>query len=338
MQILFYDVPTPIAYTDTTLQLQAMGGTEATIIRIAHSLKHYHTIYIAQYCRNTIDNQISNGVHYISFESANNLSPNVVVLLRDKQWLDEIAKRFPHARRFFWLHNMPSRDLPKKYSTLLNEQYEIIAVSHFHRQSIEGRLKGKWYQRIFRTSAKKSKIPIHVIYNPIDDNLKPDNTNWNPDQMISMSTPHKGLARTLELFKQVINKFPNYYLLIASHSKLDKGIKFPKQTRILGAIPHHQVIQHVRKSFCVFYPQHLRKETFGLVYAESNAVGTPVLAHDLGAAREVLSDPTQLIDGRKASAVIDKISQWHKNRPSFEARPEFRLSKVTKDWLELLKE
>ncbi len=58
-------------------------------------------------------------------------------------------------------------------------------------------------------------------------------------------------------------------------------------------------MQHIRESLCVFYPQTQRCETFGLVYAESNAVGTPVLAHDFGAAREVLSSPDQLINGKK---------------------------------------
>ena len=56
----------------------------------------------------------------------------------------------------------------------------------------------------------------------------------------------------------------------------------------LGALPPAQVIEQARSALCVFMPNFLMPETFGLVFAEANAVGTPVLAHDCGAAREVL--------------------------------------------------
>lgn len=47
----------------------------------------------------------------------------------------------------------------------------------------------------------------------------------------------------------------------------------------LGSMPQHFILQHLRKALSVFYMQRKRAETFELVSAQANAVGTPVLAH-----------------------------------------------------------
>ena len=103
-------------------------------------------------------------------------------------------------------------------------------------------------------------------------------------------------------------------------------------------------------------------ETFGLVFAESHAVGTPVLTHDCGAAREVLADPGQLLPvtwalrayeaplhrleprwragpARLADHLglfdryIERIRLWHDGgRPQVGPDPRFRLSAIAAEW------
>lgn len=338
MEILFYDAITPSAYDATTPEKQALGGTEATVIRIAQGLKTHHTIYVAQHCRPTADNLNCEGVNYISLETAHDLSPEVVILLRQYRKLEELAKLFPKARRYLWLHNMPSRELYSVRETLRQYQYQLIAVSQFHRAAIDRRLRGKWFQRLLSLpqTSDSSIIPIRVLYNPIDDLLQPNETPTKADQLLFMSSPQKGLPETLKLFEGVQKEFPEYQLVIANPGYSQMDLRLPQQARFLGALPHHQVLQHLRESFCVFYPQYVRVETFGLVYAEANAVGTPVLAHDSGAAREVLSDANQLVNGHKLSSVLAKLNEWRQKRPQLQGRKEFRLSNVIKAWLELL--
>jgi len=336
MEILFYDNSTPLAYDASTSQTRALGGTEATVIRIANSLKNNHHIYVAQHCRATANNTISQGVHYISLETAHNLKPEVVILLRQYRLAEEIAKRYPQARRYLWLHNMPAKDLLVWREALAKHHYHLIAVSHFHRRAIEKRLHGKWYQNIFKPGFQLKDLPITVIYNPIDDHLQPDNSIVHPNQLLFMSSPQKGLTQTLEKFEAVLKTYPEYQLLIANPGYNMMDIQLPQQARILGALPHSQIIQHLRESFCVFYPQNIRVETFGLIYAEANAVGTPVLAHEAGAAREVLSDENQLVDGRKLAAILEKLQEWRQRRPQLSGKPEFRLSVVRRAWLDML--
>ena len=65
-------------------------------------------------------------------------------------------------------------------------------------------------------------------------------------------------------------------------------------------------------------------------------MGTPVLAHTFVAASEVLSDSTQLVNGHNPKSIIAKLVEWRNHRPKLVAKPEFRLSRITEDWLRLL--
>lgn len=336
MKILFYDPVTPFAYDAATPFTQALGGTEATVIRITEALKKYHQVYVAQHCRKMSNPQTPHEVNYLSFEMAQQLAPDIVILLRQYRKLEEVATHFPKARRYLWLHNMPSRDLYQAQATLKKYNYQIIAVSQFHRHAIERRLRGKWYQNLFSRPCTPLDLPIHVLYNPIDDFLHPNHTPIQAQQLLFMSSPQKGLFETLKLFEAVRCEFPEYELLIANPGYTHMSLTLPKQARFLGALSHPKMIEQLRSVFCVFYPQYKRVETFGLVYAEANAVGTPVLAHDAGAAREVLSNSCQLVNGQKLSSILDKLNEWRTQRPRLQGKNEFRLAEITKNWLALL--
>ncbi|MBV8910680.1 MAG: hypothetical protein JOZ89_07970, partial [Gammaproteobacteria bacterium] len=107
-------------------------------------------------------------------------------------------------------------------------------------------------------------------------------------------------------------------------------------------------------------------ETFGLVFAESHALGTPVLTHDCGSAAEIVHDRQQLLPvtaacrlyeaatgrlpaawrlgpARLAAAAglfdpyAERILAWRNGaRPRAKPDPRFRLSAVTAQWRSLL--
>lgn len=334
MNILFYDATTPVAYTFSTLQQQALGGTEATIIRIAHALAAFHTVTVAQH--NRFEDCEENNVRYVSLKTAHQLNPNAVILLRSYDLLSEIGTRYQNARLFFWVHNTPSNEFFRVKPVLLQFGYQIITVSNYHRQSVEEKLKGKWHQQLLSTKKSKTTVPVHTLYNPIADDLNPDETTFNHNKLLFLSSPHKGLKETLAAFKQVLNHFPDFRLSISNPGYRQMTYSLPEQARFLGVLRHQEVIQQLRESFCVFYPQTSKPETFGLIYAEANAVGTPVLANHFGAAKEVLSHSTQLINGKKIDHIIAKLHEWKKQRPQVYGKPEFRLRCVTQQWLQLL--
>lgn len=332
--ILFYDTVCATAYTHHTLQTNALGGTEATVARIANALSRDHVIYVAQHTRSSNQDELSDKVNYISLHTAHTLQPDIVILLRQHQLLDTIGRQYPHARHYFWMHNLPPKKLYRDIPILQRHQYQMIAVSHFHERLIKKRLNGAWYQRLARLQFSPHHIPIHTIYNPIDEYLFPDETPYQPTQLLFTSAPYKGLHQTLKAFATLKETLPDMQLQMTTNPV--SNITLPQDARFIGTLPYPQLIQKLRESLCVFYPQTERQETFGLVYAEANAVGTPVLAHDFGAAREILSDQTQLINGRDMDAMIDKITAWRKTRPIITVKPAFRLSYIEKQWRELL--
>jgi glycosyltransferase involved in cell wall biosynthesis len=176
----------------------------------------------------------------------------------------------------------------------------------------------------------------------VDDALTPDRTRVDPDKLVFFSSPHKGLDEVLEAFAHVRRQRPAARLFIADPGCWTDGQASPPEGVVpLGALPHRAVIRHVREAFCAFHPQAQVAEAFGLVFAEANAVGTPVLAHPLGAAEEVLdeqvSDRTQLLDARDPEAAARRLAQWWENgRPSVASQPQFRLSRVLDGWERLL--
>jgi glycosyltransferase involved in cell wall biosynthesis len=135
---------------------------------------------------------------------------------------------------------------------------------------------------------------------------------------------------------------------------------------LLGPQPQTRIHAEVRSALCTFFPNFVIPETFGLVYAESHALGTPVLTHDCGAAREIVADPREVLPlgaahrlyeravgalpvrwrrlpARLAAAAglfdayVERIHEWRQGgRPLTGPDPRFRLSSVTEQWRALL--
>src|SRR4051812_11298540 len=134
----------------------------------------------------------------------------------------------------------------------------------------------------------------------------------------------------------------------------------------LGSLPPAEAIAQARTALGVFMPNLHLPETFGLVFAEANAVGTPVLTHDLGAAREVLhpANPVLPIRARQRTCAglarltslrapqilssaglrlgafddyIELLRRWRSgDRPRIQGDARFRLSAVVDEWRALL--
>jgi glycosyltransferase involved in cell wall biosynthesis len=177
---------------------------------------------------------------------------------------------------------------------------------------------------------------VTYVYNPVDIVPHTSNarSNYDPDKLVFFSSPHKGLAQVLTTFEYVRQRWPNMKLYLANpgYLKLDPALN-AAGVHVLGSLPNHEIRKHVQSALCVFYPQSSFAETFGLVFAEANAVGTPVLAHDLGSAGEVLSDPCQLVDATKPQAVIERLAHWRSGgRPQVSLRPEFSVAAVADRW------
>jgi glycosyltransferase involved in cell wall biosynthesis len=231
-----------------------------------------------------------------------------------------------------------------------------IGVSQTHARNIRAHL-----DETVLLSRAASRIRVEHIYNPIADELDTMNLVVDPTKLIFFSGAWKGLDLVLKAFNAVRQAMPDMKLYIASpgYSQIEEELhpldqtiklhianpgqlplddKYPLDPSIvvLGTLSHSELMREVETALCVFYPADRIPETFGLVFAESHAVGTPVLAHPFGAATELLL-PEELVDSRNSVEIVQRIRSWRDGgRPKVSARKDIRLSKVAERWEQVL--
>lgn len=344
--VLFVDWTCPSPYSDRTVREAALGGTEATATRIAEALG----ARVMQHNRTQADGRYVPPLREPGVEH--------VVVLRDPRPMRDIRDRFPGARLYLWLHDLvrPGSKRGRRIAaaaSMLNELgVQVVCVSDFQRRDVETVLR----------EAGQLGVDVRTIYNPIDDGLKPDGSPVDQTKLVFFSSPNKGLAYTLDAFEALRRQIPDMRLCVGNPGYKNRQLRQVNGVEWLGALPHARILDEVRTALCVFYPNFVLHETFGLVLAEANSVGTPVITHDCGAAREVLGDARQVLPIIPAQRLHERLShfvpsslyphltRWSTSRGAFApytervmewkagARPQtrpdarFRLSTVANQW------
>lgn len=326
--ILIYDGVCPKPYTLQTLKDEPMGGTEATILRVAEAL-HDKGYYPVLEQRNRTIFEDSGGVAFVPLGYSVHLNPKVVITLRDAGHYLSNKVRFPKAKHYLWLHDVASGDYGLHLRMhLKGQEGTLVTVSDWHRTNVRENLSD---------ASLYGSLRVKRVYNPLgSDVVKDAQPAYHNNKLVYFSSPHKGLDQVLQMFGYLRNIDPKFELYIANPGYYANKTDLPPGVINLGALTHNKVLDHVRSALCVFYPNQVFPETFGLVYAEANAVGTPVIAHPIGSAREVLMHPHETPDCRDYKAVIDRVIKWSKGeRPIVSARKEFRLDNVISEWIKL---
>ena len=184
--LVFYDPTCVRAYDSDTLRREAIGGTEASVVRIADALG----ARVAQHNRTTQSGR------YVPPQR----DPTVgcVVLVRDSRALPDVQRLYPNARVFLWLHDRMrpgsrrARWLASSAELLRALDVQIICVSDTQRASVEATL--RWMQAA-------DSIRARTIYNPIDAALRPDGSPIDVRKLVFFSSPNKGLKYTLDAFR-----------------------------------------------------------------------------------------------------------------------------------------
>lgn len=350
MHTIIIDPVTPKPYSLETLRREPLGGTEATVIRVAEALD----ALVVQHNRKLDDGR------YRSVVGGNN--PKTIIVLRDSSAALKFAQIYPHARTILWLHDLagPRTDRGKRLQVhgadLVHHNVTIVCVSNFHASDVRSN---------FASIPESRRPKIVRIYNPVDVSaVSVNRPAYDRNKLVFFSSPHKGLDYALSVFSHLHRRNPELRLFIANPGYRPNTITRANGVINLGAIPHSEILEHVGSALCTFYPNYIYPETFGLAFAESNALGTPVLTHNIGAAAEVLNGVGQFIDVPKVRGIADSVfwrwpamrrigeatlnlagasSQYQKmitdwqlgQRPVTEGRPEFLIRNVKAAWLKL---
>jgi glycosyltransferase involved in cell wall biosynthesis len=331
MRILFVDAVAPKPYDPEVLATQPLGGTEASVIRVAEGLAAKgFSVTVKQHNRDAPE---AGGALYSKFgaEPADLCkSPTHVIVLRAPMALYQARKQFPNAKLYLWCHDLfGGPGWAEGFKAIVDTQAVPIVVSEFHKMNMYDTM---------RSLKLEYAIPCRRIYNPIADDLVPDDTIVDTNKLVFFSSPHKGLEHTLKVFEQFQNfdELRDTKLYIANPGYFPDHKTELKNVVNLGALSHSEVISQVRSALCVFHLNNVFPETMGIVHAESNAVGTPFLSSRLGATPELADHPAELIDVQDPVAVIERIKQWRTGRPRVRGNIHFRLKNVVREWESLL--
>jgi glycosyltransferase involved in cell wall biosynthesis len=349
--VLFFDPSCQRPYDTRTLRQQATGGAEATVTRIADALG----AFVMQHNRTEA---------YGSYLPPGKVSGiEHVILNRDARALPRVRDLYPNAKVYLWVHDQMNpgskrgRRLASTAQHVRDLAVTVICVSDTHRRAVEATL---------RKIGVDDRMHALTIYNPVADDLVPDGSGFDERKLVFFSSPNKGLAFTLDAFRALRRRMPDLRLQVGN-----PGYKIRKSATIegveyLGPQPQARIHTEVRSALCTFFPNFVLPETFGLVFAESKAVGTPILTCDAGAAAEIVADPQQVLPvtfGQRAyettfhslsprwrggparladglglfDAYIDRIRAWRAGgRPAAGPDPRFHLRVVANRWREML--
>lgn len=292
MRLAFIDMSTPRPYALRSLDQEGIGGSESSLVRVAESLDGV----VLQHNRGEIDGR------YLPVGAE--VDPTHVVAFREPEVALQAIARFPGARVFFWLQDLcpPESNRGRRMAAAAGALHDagvvVVGVSAFHERQIRDAL----------GAAHGRKLPVTThIFNPVVIPQLPDEPH-DPDQLIFFSSPHKGLKYTVTVFDWLRRRIPSLRLLVGNPGYMEDLPLERPGVSVLGPMPQAAVLAHVRRSLCTFMPNYVFEETFGCVMAESNAVGTPVLAHPIGSAPEVLGDPRQWLPVPGSRRWVDRLS------------------------------
>ena len=319
MRLTILDPNAPKPYTTDPASLAGLGGTEMTVASVARALARDARIEIRQKAREIA--ALDDGIRFLPMGWKETIAADAIIVINS--WKAAVACRSanPDARIYLWVHNVPGRHNRKMGRALRRAGVEIICVSNSHARNLAEFL--------------GDEAPaIGHIYNPVPDELAPRGLTHDPDLLIFASAPHKGLREVYRAFSTLRTTLPSLRLAVANPGYMawDAG-PVPNGVEILGRKPKERLWRSMEQALCLFYPQTSFAETFGIVLAEANAVGCPVLVHKgLGANDEVPSSAEQVIDCTDPDLLLRTVRAWRERRPVVSVRPEFRLSAVADEW------
>ncbi|AMM86262.1 glycosyltransferase family 4 protein [Martelella sp. AD-3] len=318
----------PFCLTPATITASTndrVGGTEAVVLKVARALCDDFRFHFYQNGRLDMDRDDCGLYRPLDAVSAANLA-GVTGIIVINSWKAALkARRLnPGCPIFLWSHTHPGRHNRRMGEALAEAQIEIVCTSQAHAAHVTQFL-----------APENRRLPkIGCIYSPVDDDLVADDTPRDRDRLFFPGMPLKGISEVLAKFAEIRKSRPDLKLDIAEPGSLAwpeegglEGVNF------LGRLSRAALIARMRRSLCVFYPQTRNDDASGLLLAEANAVGTPVIVQrGLGANEEIVGTLGQVFDTDDLKALGERIDMWRLAPPMVNVRPALRMRAVAGEW------
>ncbi len=137
----------------------------------------------------------------------------------------------------------------------------------------------------------------------------------------------RGLAERVHIFLTINGELPYARRL------LQESATYPDIITNLGPLPSSEVMGALRASTALFLPS--LAESFGLIYLEAMACGTPILTSDRDFARWMCGNLAVYFDPLDPVSIVDSVTTCAgRNIDDYRVRAQERLAEFPRDWYE----
>src|SRR5437763_16279925 len=237
--VLFYDPLCRQTYDTRTLHTCALGVTEATLTRVADALE----AFVIQH------NRAEDWGRYRRPQRISGITH--VIVNRDSRALPLVAKHYPGARTYLWLHDQVNpgsrraRWLAGTAALLRERAATAVCVSGSQRRGVEATL---------RRIGVAAQVRALTIYNAVEEALPPDGTPVDERKLICVSSPNKGLNFTLDAFSALKRRMPDLRLVVGNPASPAGGDARRPGVEFLGPPPPARIHAEVRTALGTLVP------------------------------------------------------------------------------------
>lgn len=322
--VTFLDVTAYKPYDGLTMATEPLGGTEASVIRIAEALAAFG-LKVAVVEHVLQEPSTYNNVYYLPYEYLSQIDTHNFIILRGTHGLE----LFPKAKKFSWHHDVASAKLYEMRNKLLETETTVIAVSKWHKEQIS-----RYLNDIENTDKV---VLIKTAYNPVPDQLYDlPQVEINKNKLIWAASPHKGLDVAVALFKRLRAFLPTVELHVYNPGYFTTTLEQEPGVILYGAVACIQLWKSMHSALCVFYPTKF-EETFGCIAAEANAIGTPVAGYRIAGLNESAEGQRGLLPPGDDVALLKQVEHWYNGyRPDVKGKEKFKTTEVVQKWLKWL--
>lgn len=354
--IYIIDPVCPKFYDLETLEKEGMGASESYLLYNTIGLcknkdvKNYQFLFFQDTREEIKDYKYdTNNIKFIPLRDLINyedLDPESVILQRDPRLLTYLYRIYPKCNLILYNHDFYEGGnlqhlTNENITTILETGVKFVCVSKWHVNNIKENL-------ILRNINIKN-IDYNYFYFDDEDlgELCCKTQKRDPYKLCFFSGHHKGLAKTLTIFKKLREIDSKFKLVIGSPSYSTFEIENLENSGIelKYNLPREKVLEEMNTSLCLLHPNDEYPETFGCVNMEANMLGIPVLCYPYGATKEILTDERQFInpnpnlyDPQDLRECINKILSWNKFPIEINTlNKKVNKSNILRKWMRLLK-
>jgi len=303
MKWLLAPVPSGKPWDGTTLYTSPLGGSESAVAYLARALarigEDVSVLGHMDPVRGPDMREIDDVKYYPSSHLPELIGQrwDVVLSSRWREIIQDVS--WDTDTTAIWFHDMYHGDWRGFIVKL------VVYLTKFHRDA--------WAM---------TEENSNIIGNGVDLQLFDYSIERNPNKLVWISNPDRGLALAAKIFQEARKKWPDLELHVFGRAAVYgwapevEAPFLPRPQHMENVFLHEPVKKSVLakellSSWAMFYPSYW-PETYCIAALEAQAAGTPVICSPLGALNETVKGGILIPDYLNAISQLRNVNRWNK--------------------------